>query len=185
MNKLVVTLNLKPTGLSGLIESTDSVCDRHLAMINPIAITGLTQDACIHCTMEWDDRWRHLISTNTWLGQIDMGDVVYISGPMSFDPVEHNHTAFALMEHALKMRGANVLNPCHHDDSEKPYQWLLKTAFQKLLTADKAVMLWNWQISNGATKEHLLAQWIQMPVYYEAPLLQSNIVDGKPVLREE
>lgn len=185
MNKLAIVSNIPPTGVGEISMSEVPLCDEHLAQVRPLAVTGYSSDTCVHCSIEWDKRWRHLISTNDWLGDIRPGEQVYISGPMSVY-ADHNHTSFALMEHALKMRDAVPINPCDHDHPDHPYAWLLRTALQKLLNhADKVVMLWNWRISEGATTELFIAQKISLPIYYEAehnflPLVGPGFSVGQP-----
>lgn len=167
MNYLVVTSEASTFGYAGIRIIEHPVCERHLAKSNNLQIVGYTMDTCNHCSVEWYDSWKSLITMNGWLRQIGPDMTVYISGPMS-DLPNHNHLAFALMEHALKWRGADALNPCHHDVPDVPYHILLRMAIKKLVdSATHVVMLNGWQHSGGATKEHELAGWLCLPIFYE------------------
>jgi len=146
------------------------LCDLHKdRWVNSSAFVGaigLTTDTCWHCAREWSDRWKQLLSDNPWFGDILPGDVIYIAGPMSGLP-ENNHPAFRRMEHALKLRYAQILSPIYHDDPKAEYESLLRQALQKLLAADKVVMLAGWNDSKGANLEHHVALGLKMPIFYE------------------
>lgn len=165
MNHLVVYSRLAAHGVKRMLTDVVPVCDDHYNPKTSLHV-GMTQDTCIHCSMEWSERWQELLRLNTWLGEIQPDDVIYIGGPMETKK-DHNHREFELMEHALKLRGAVVLSPIHHDDPKEPYEAKLKAAYKLLLDAHKMVLLRDWEGSFGATREQLLAESIKIKIYYE------------------
>lgn len=144
------------------------LCAKHLAKQKEFLQIGMSNDTCKHCSIEWDKDWKNLLARNEWFSLIKEGELVYISGPMTNYP-DNNHRAFQMMEHALKLRGANVLSPHHHDLPGFPYEVLLRKAIQLMLEAQTVVMLVGWHKSNGAIIERQVADKIKMTIYYEYP----------------
>lgn len=162
MNYLVLQTVKLNTGYKRLEHEALSSCQRHLG-IEPII--GMTADDCYHCNQEWNQAWKHLISANEWLGKIIGGEKVYISGPMSGLP-DDNRPAFRMMEHALKLRGANVLSPANNDPTWS-YEQNMRYDLYLLTEARVIVMLRGWRKSKGAKVEFNAAQSMKLKTYYE------------------
>lgn len=98
---------------------------------------------------------------------------IYIAGPMS-GKSEWNYPAF---HHAARMaiaRGWGVLNPADHDlefarthadDPDRIRAHYFRMDLPMLAKADAIAMLPDWQKSQGATAEYIVAQVLGLPVY--------------------
>jgi len=155
------------TGISRLVEAELPVCGEHMARYRGslLAVLGPTADTCVHCSRDWDWRWRRLLARNGWLGRVREDDLIYISGPMS-GMADLNRPAFRMMEHALKLRGAKVLSPAGADQA-LTYELLLKQGLAMVLESKTMVMLKNWEQSNGAVAEFTLGQLLGHKIFKE------------------
>jgi hypothetical protein len=167
-NYRVLAIQIPEFGSQKLVYHESVICVKHLALLRNMVISeiGMTQDTCHHCSIEWNQTWVEMLRHNEWLGEIKTDALVYVSGPMADIP-NHNHDAFRMMEHALKLRGARVFSPIYHDTPDAPYHLLLKAAVALMLRADEIVMLKGWQKSNGATLEHDIAVKLKYKINYE------------------
>lgn len=164
MNKLVLKATHSDTGLPSIVQFEEVVCEKHLGQ--PLAITGQSNDPCVHCSVEWHADWKRLLANNEWLGKLGKTDLVYIAGPMT-GIEDFNRPAFWMMEHAIKLREAQVMSPAHYENLSLPYEWYMRNDIAMLLKCNVVVFLCGWKKSKGAKVEHRVATIIGSTIYYQ------------------
>ena len=95
---------------------------------------------------------------------------IYISGPMT-GLENHNSKGFYDTEVKLRNRGfTSIINPIHiseiyglgHD-----YNFYMRKAIEKLMTADAVYVFGNYKNSKGVAIEIELAHKVGIPVFFE------------------
>lgn len=91
---------------------------------------------------------------------------LYIAGPMSGLP-EFNYPAFREAEAVLRALGYAVESPHHNGETDcgtvYSWDWYMRRAIAQLITCNGVALLPGWEMSRGATLEHLIARGLDMP----------------------
>jgi len=95
-------------------------------------------------------------------GDINPGDVVYLSGPMSGLP-NFNREAFFEAEKKLMKMGAIVINPAILPKGME-YKWYMDMAYDGIKVCDVFSQLENWRDSLGAIQERCWAYELEKRV---------------------
>lgn len=104
---------------------------------------------------------------------------IYCAGPMRGLP-QYNFPAFARVTNALRTEGWKVYSPAEHDlsvgfdptnglehfDLDAALRWDIETILHDV---DALYMLDGWEMSQGATLEHTIAQALNYHIIYETP----------------
>jgi nucleoside 2-deoxyribosyltransferase len=99
-----------------------------------------------------------------------MRNSIYVSGPIT-NTANHVKEFKTAVEY-LKDQGGKPLDPLQIKPSHKvlseseEWNYYMKEAIKMLMEADSIYMLDGWEGSRGARIEHLLAQELNIPVYY-------------------
>lgn len=164
MNPVVLTLAQKVTGDRHLVVEKMVLCERHVTnQRNIIRLVGFSDDDCYHCSIEWSKSWQALLTSNHWLGEINDASIAYISGPMT-GYQDFNRPAFHMMEHALRLRGAQVLSPARHP-AGMAYEDYMRLDIAMITKANVMVMLTGWRSSQGASMERKIAKFLKIKIY--------------------
>jgi len=95
---------------------------------------------------------------------------IYVSGPIT-NTANHVKEFKEAVEY-LKQQGRKPLDPLQIKPSQEmlsqsaEWAYYMKAAIKMLMEADGIYMLDGWEGSRGARIEHLLAQELNIPVYY-------------------
>jgi len=90
---------------------------------------------------------------------------VYLSGPISDSPKATEH--FKKAEEYVSDWAEEVINPISLGTG-RDWVMVMREAIILLMGADAVYMLRGWRSSKGASLERLLAQKLEMHVFYEA-----------------
>ena len=97
----------------------------------------------------------------------DKGNRIYCAGPMT-GYKDKNFPAFNKAAEELRELGWEVINPVDiNPDPEADWHECMRKDIAELVTCDAIFMLNGWADSSGATKEHTIAEWLEMDIYYE------------------
>ena len=94
--------------------------------------------------------------------------VVYIAGPMTGLP-EFNYPAFNTAAEWLRVEGHEPLNPADTESlnetgETRSWDWYMRHALGMVIRADGIALLPGWEMSKGATLEHLVALQLGMDI---------------------
>lgn len=89
---------------------------------------------------------------------------LYIAGPMT-GREDFNYPAFYAAARDLTRAGFDVLNPAFDEKvpGSRPWEWYMRRALSMVLDSDGVALLDGWEMSRGATFEHLTARTLDMP----------------------
>ena len=167
MNTKIIFLS-RPVGGRREITELKTVCDIHLQLLRDVVVVNKTIDDCDYCVKDWYSTLETLTLANEdWLANLRPSSVIYLAGPMTGLP-DFNRPHFWMMEHIVKQIGCRgVLSPARHEHTDKPYSWYINEGLKMLCQADTVIMLKDWDKSNGACLEHLVANETGKVIFYE------------------
>lgn len=114
---------------------------------------------------------------------------VYISGRITGLPKAEYEALFNAAEATLRAKGYEVItpirinpeaaeiDPARHTEAEI-WEAHLKADIRELLKCNAIYMLSNWELSEGATLEHSIAQGVNIHVHYEVEPQHRDIKDA-------
>ncbi len=114
---------------------------------------------------------------------------VYISGKITGLPKAEYEALFNAAEAKLRAKGCEVMtplrikpdaeeiDPARHTEAEI-WEAHLKADIRELLKCHAIYMLPNWELSEGATLEHSIAQGVNIQVHYEVEPQHRDIKDA-------
>ena len=105
----------------------------------------------------------HFILTNTMKTRI-----IYISGPITGITL-HNRPAFAAAAYEWRQLGYAVIDPAvnYDGDTAVAHAQYMRLSIAQLLCVDAVYMLRNWEHSNGAVAEHVVAQALGLDISHQ------------------
>lgn len=96
---------------------------------------------------------------------------IYLSGPISYLPIEAARRAFKRAEETLQVQGWEVVNPFDNGlPVEASWEQHLAEDLLQLLTCKAVFMMRGWENSLGARLEHALAQRVKMRIIFETQM---------------
>ena len=93
---------------------------------------------------------------------------IFISGKVSGEPYSDVKEKFIRAEFILKKKGFNVVNPVRIVPPTATQEYAMKLCIANLTGACDAIyMLRDWEQSEGAALEHLIAKTCGLKIIYE------------------
>lgn len=91
---------------------------------------------------------------------------VYISGPISGRDIAEQKEAFKAVERELADMGLNPVNPLENGlPAEASWEEQMRKDLTDLMQCDYIYMMRGWELSRGATLEHLAATMVGIKVF--------------------
>ncbi|MCX8018914.1 MAG: DUF4406 domain-containing protein [Chitinophagaceae bacterium] len=93
---------------------------------------------------------------------------IYLSGRVTGDAREDVELKFGKAEEQLALKGYEVINPTKRVHADEKWDLAMRQCIADMMQCDALLMLPDWKTSRGATIEHKLAEWLNIPIYYDA-----------------
>lgn len=124
--------------------------------------------------------FNHLPTLLTLDKLFEVGDIVYISGPMSGFPDDNRPLFTRVKRLVAEATGSTVISPADIKQGP-PWEQQIRQCIRYISDSTKILMLPGWENSRGALIEHLIACQILIPRWY----LQDNLLraSSHPVVK--